>query len=83
MQIPDDGPIPFDINEPNGFYTLDLSIPYDRMIATSLQELAYTQGGECWRGKRANEPHHPSTTTLLNQTTYETRRRGKAERRVF
>lgn len=54
FEVPDDGPIPFDINEPNGFYTLDLSIPYDRMIAKSLQELAYTQGGECWRGEKLN-----------------------------
>ena len=54
FEMPDDGPIPFDINEPNGFYKLDLSIPYDRMIATSLQDLAYTQGGECWRGEKLN-----------------------------
>jgi hypothetical protein len=27
FEMPDDGPIPFDITEPNGFYTLDLSIP--------------------------------------------------------
>ena len=52
FEMPDDGPIPFDINEPNGFYKLDLSVPYDRMIAKSLQELAYTQGGECWRGEK-------------------------------
>ena len=52
FEMPDDGPIPFDINEPNGFYKLDLSLPYDRMIAKSLQELAYTQGGECWRGEK-------------------------------
>ncbi|GMH50206.1 hypothetical protein TL16_g00716 [Triparma laevis f. inornata] len=52
FEMPDDGPIPFDVNEPNGFYKLDLSVPYDRMIATSLQELAYTQGGECWRGEK-------------------------------
>ena len=54
FEVPDDGPIPFDITVPNGFYLLDLSIPYDRMIATSLQELAYTQGGECWRGEKMN-----------------------------
>ena len=24
FEMPDDGPIPFDINEPNGFYKLDL-----------------------------------------------------------
>ncbi|GMI04608.1 hypothetical protein TrVE_jg9920 [Triparma verrucosa] len=54
FEMPDDGPIPFDVNEPNGFYKLDLSVPYDRMIATSLQELAYTQGGECWRGEKLN-----------------------------
>ena len=52
FEMPDDGPIPFDINEPNGFYKLDLSLPYDRMIAKSLQELACTQGGECWRGEK-------------------------------
>ena len=36
FEIPDDGLIPFDKNQPNGFYTLDLSSNYDRMIASSL-----------------------------------------------
>ena len=52
FEMPDDGPVPFDVNEPNGFYKLDLSNAYHRSIATSLQELAYTQGGECWRGEK-------------------------------
>lgn len=48
----DDGPTPFNVREPNGHYNLDLQNPYDRMVAKQLQTLAYTQGGECWRGEK-------------------------------
>uniref|UniRef100_A0A7S1TQ68 EF-hand domain-containing protein n=1 Tax=Phaeomonas parva TaxID=124430 RepID=A0A7S1TQ68_9STRA len=52
FDVPEDGPTPFDPQEPNGFYRLDLSSDYDRMVALQLQELAYSQGGECWRGEK-------------------------------
>ncbi len=47
-----DGPVPFNLRDPNGEYSLDLTNPYDRMVAKQLQTLAYTQGGECWRGEK-------------------------------
>ena len=38
----DDGPVPFNVREPNGNYKLYLENPYDRMVAKQLQTLAYT-----------------------------------------
>ncbi|CAM9357000.1 unnamed protein product, partial [Phaeothamnion confervicola] len=49
----------FSATNPNGFYRLRLSDPYDRSIARQLQRLAYSQSGECWRGERLNgQPFH-------------------------
>ncbi|CAM9404329.1 unnamed protein product [Chrysoparadoxa australica] len=44
----------FDPRAPNGYYKLDLSVPYDRMQAKQLAQLACMQSGECWRGEKLN-----------------------------